>query len=289
MLQKFKNFDGKNLTTFKIGGKIGKLLIASNIKELKEAIQILSNEKKWLILGAGSNILMSDKGLDGAIKLKGDFLKITHHKNLISCGGGAFGSAVVKYAENQSLSGIEPFSGLPGTVGGWIATNCGPKEMNIIDILESVTVINKKTLRIKTLRKKDSDYSYRYCSLKNQYGIINVNFKLRNKQKEQIKQKNKKYMKYRLSTQPKGSSVGCIFKNPKGKSAGKIIDSCGLKGFKMKNLQISKTHGNFIINQGKSKAEDVFEMIELIKKNVFSKTGIRLTAEVEKIGHFKHD
>ena len=77
MLQKFKNFDGKNLTTFKIGGKIGKLLIASNIKELKEAIQILSNEKKWLILGAGSNILMSDKGLDGAIKLKGDFLKIT--------------------------------------------------------------------------------------------------------------------------------------------------------------------------------------------------------------------
>tara|TARA_B100000530_G_C15831963_1_gene437781 strand:- start:80 stop:949 length:870 start_codon:yes stop_codon:yes gene_type:complete len=289
MLQKFKDFDGRNLTTFKIGGRIKKLLIASTLKELKEAIEILSNKKRWLILGAGSNVLISDKGLDGAIKLKGDFLKITHHNNLVSCGGGTFGSAVIKYAENQSLSGMEPFSGLPGTIGGWIATNCGPKEMNIIDILESVTVINKKTLQVKTLQKNDFGYGYRYCSLKNQYGIIKANFKLQNKQKEKIKQENQKFMKYRLSTQPKGSSVGCIFKNPKGKSAGKIIDSCGLKGFKIKNLQVSKTHGNFIINQGKSKAEDVFEMIEAIKKNVFSKTGIKLTAEVEKIGHFKHD
>ena len=103
MLQEFKNFDGKNLTTFKIGGRIKKLLVASNIKELKEAIAMLSNEKRWLILGAGSNVLISDKGLDGAIKLKGDFLKITHHDNVISCGGGTFGSTVIKYAENQSF------------------------------------------------------------------------------------------------------------------------------------------------------------------------------------------
>ena len=88
MLQKFKDFDGRNLTTFKIGGRIKKLLIASTLKELKEAIEILSNKKRWLILGAGSNVLISDKGLDGAIKLKGDFLKITHHNNLVSCGGG---------------------------------------------------------------------------------------------------------------------------------------------------------------------------------------------------------
>ena len=289
MLKKYENFNGGKLSTFRIGGNIKKLLIASSVKDLKEAIKILQNEKNWYLLGGGSNILISDDGVDGIIKLNGNFSKIKNQEKFLICGAGAFGSSAIKYAEKKSLSGLEPFSGLPGTIGGWIATNCGPSEMNILDILESVDVIDKKTYQLKTLKRNEFDYGYRYCSLKEKFVILSAKLKLKKRTKQEIKEGNEKYMKYRLSTQPKGSSVGCIFKNPPNNSAGKIIDSCGLKGFKMKNLKISKKHGNFIINEGGAKAKEVFEMIQVIKTNVFEKTGISLTAEVEKIGKFKYE
>ena len=289
MLKKYENFNGGNLSTFRIGGNVKKLFIAGNIEELKEAIKILNNEKNWYLLGGGSNILISDDGVDGIIKLNGNFSKIKDEKEFLICGSGTFGSSAIKYAEKKSLSGLEPFSGLPGTIGGWIATNCGPKEMDILDILESVDVMDKQTYKIQNLTKNDFKYSYRYCSLKENNVILSAKLKLKKKKKETIVRENKKYMKYRLSTQPKGSSVGCIFKNPPNKSAGKIIDSCGLKGFKVKNLKISNKHGNFIINEGGAKAKEVFEMIKIIKNNVFEKTGINLTPEVEKIGKFKYE
>ncbi len=289
MLRKYENFNGGKLSTFRIGGNVKKLLIASCIEELKEAIQILANEKNWYLLGGGSNILISDDGVDGVIKLDGEFSKIKNQGEFLICGSGAFGSTAIKYAEKKSLSNLEPFSGLPGTIGGWIATNCGPKEMDILDILESVEVIDKKTYQLKTLQKNEFEYGYRHCSLKEKYIILSAKLKLEKRTKEEIEEKNKKYMKYRLSTQPKGSSLGCIFKNPPNNSAGKIIDSCGLKGLTIKNLKISHKHGNFIINEGGAKAKEVFEMIQTIKANVFEKTGINLIAEVERIGKFKYE
>jgi len=273
----------KNHTTFKIGGPAKFLIEPEDIDDLKLLLNLLKRYKiPTLVLGAGSNILISDKGLDSVVlRLSSPYFKRIYFKNN-SCevGSGALLSQVVLSAKRRGLSGVEFLVGIPGTLGGALIMNAGLPDKNIGDLVEKVTVIEYNG-NIRTLNKKDLKFGYRTSNL-SKYIILSATIKMVKKNKQEIKDRIRRYLNYRRVMQDLSRpSAGCIFKNPPGYSAGKLIDLCGLKGVRFKDAYISPRHANFILNLGNAKAGDVLKLMELIRREVKNKFHITLEPEIK--------
>lgn len=272
-----------NHTTFKIGGCAKYFVQPKDIDDLRSLLLKAKVYKMpvWII-GSGSNLLINDHGLDGiVIDLNAaHFKKIRFKSGLLEAGAGVKLQTLVRKTCNLGLSGAEFLAGIPGTVGGALIMNAGIKEKEIKDIIEDVTVLDYNA-NTHTLNGNKIRFGYRNSNL-SKYIVIKASFKLRRQDKSTIKEKIKKYVENRWRTQDFAyPNAGCVFKNPKGLSAGKLIDRCGLKNRHFGKAWVSAKHANFIINKNMASAKDVLRLMNFIKQKVKRKFGIELEPEIK--------
>lgn len=277
------NFNFSKNTTYGLGGLCK---VAYCPKTEEEAIRVFDTlnayNQKYFVLGCGSNILASDKFFDGAIistsKLKG----IYRMKDGIACLSGTTVPELLNYCRENGLSGLEFLAGIPASVGGLAYMNAGAGGRCIADVLQSCTLYDGK---LRNISNKLCNFSYKYSTMRDINGVIlSCSFKLEPQPPQHVSENINKYISARLA-QPKGKSCGCVFKNPEGFSAGKLIEFCGLKGFAFGGAYVSREHANFIINN-RAIASDVYKLIKFVKKTVLEITGVALEEEVVYIGDF---
>lgn len=273
----------KNHTTFRIGGPARYFYEPEDYADLAEVLKLAKKLRiRVFILGAGSNILVLDRLINAlAIKLSNPFFKkISFNANFVEVGAGCALSQLIRACVKHGLSGAEFLAGIPGALGGALIMNAGIPNKNIGDLVENVVVMDYNG-KIKTLPKTKIKFAYRKSDL-SKHVILKANLKLIKKNRNEIIKALNAYMQHRKLTQDlRRPSAGCIFKNPKNESAGRIIDSCGLKGRKIGGAMVSKIHANFIINHAKAKATDVLKLVSLVKKQVKKKSGIDLEPEIK--------
>jgi len=277
----------KDFTTFKIGGRVKYFFVAESNEDILKAVVAARKLKlPFFILGAGSNILVSDKGYKGlVIKVENQDFKIT--KSKITAGAGLSLGQLLNFAVGYGLSGIEWLAGIPGTVGGAVYGNAGGFGKSMENAVEKIEIFDSKSLKLKTYNLKDCRLSYRESIFKKNKNLIILSavLKLKKSSKSKIKKQIKKYLDYRREYQPLNfPSAGSVFKNPPGFSAGDLIEKCGLKGKRVRDIKISERHANFIVNLGNGRAKDVKKLINLVKTKIKNKFKINLEEEVQYLG-----
>lgn len=270
-------------TSFKIGGPaqfFANPLVTGHLQDL-----ILSAKKSKVpvfTIGAGSNILISDRGIRGLV-IKFDspfFCRFSLEEERIWAGCGLGLAQVMFKAKENGLSGIEFLAGIPGTLGGAAVMNAGAWGKSIGDFIEVVEVMDSKG-QIKILHKTDLEFKYRSSSL-SKYFVLSVCLKLRKNRKERIQENIGKFLENRLKDQDLSlPNAGCVFKNPEGSSAGRLIDMCGLKGRRIGGARVSLKHANFILNENNARADDILQLMNLAKREVRNKFNIKLEPEIK--------
>jgi UDP-N-acetylmuramate dehydrogenase len=278
-----KNEPLKNKTTFKIGGRAEGFAEPKDAGDLSSLVVLAKKHKiPVFILGAGSNLLVSDRGVKGIIvKLDSPFFKkISFSGDHVKAGAGLTLTRLVLESKKRSLSGLEFLIGIPGTVGGALTMNAGAWGGSIADCVEELRVMDYNG-NIKYLRKKDIKFAYRSLNL-GKYIILDALFKLARAKRRKIDSAIKKNLAQRRKTQDNTSpNAGCVFKNPPGNSAGRLIDLCGLKGKRAGGAEISERHANFILNKKNASSSDVLNLMGLAKKAVKNKFKVTLKPEIK--------
>lgn len=275
----------KNHCTFQVGGEADFFYELKNLKDLKALLAFAKTKKiPYFILGKGSNILFDDKGFRGLV-IKNISEKIIIKNSTVEADSGVPVSKLVMETVKKGLSPLEKWMGLPGTVGGAIYGNAGCNSLETKDVLESVTLLNPKTGKIKKVSAKSLGLKYRSSKLKKSNEIVlKAVFRLKKSKLPQEDQKKimAEISQNRLKKQPLGLSSGSFFKNPSPKNpAGMLIDKAGLKGKKVGKAQISEKHGNFLLNLGGATSADILKLAKLAKQQVKAKFGISLVPEVQ--------
>jgi UDP-N-acetylmuramate dehydrogenase len=275
-------------TTFKIGGPADFFFNALSQEELAGVVKKARQFKvSYLVLGGGSNLLVGDLGFRGLV-IKVGFGKVSVQKGeevRILAEPGAILADLVETAAQSSVTGLEFLAGIPGTVGGAVRGNAGAWQQLIGEGVYRVKALNEKG-EIVWLSQKDCRFDYRQSVFKNSPLVI-MEVELRGQlgEQPQIREKVKEYLEKRAA-QPKEPSAGCIFVNPRPRSAGALIEELGLKGAQIGGAKISLEHANFIVNTGGAKAVEVVELINLAKNKVKERFGIELKEEIVRIGEF---
>ncbi len=270
-------------TTFGVGGDADYFCTV----QTKEDLSILLNwceevNIPFLTIGNGSNLLISDEGLKGlVIKLGDRFKKITRSKETITAGAGVSLRALLREARSYSLGGLEPLTGIPGTIGGAIITNAGTSCGKMEDVVSKLTVMDCQGEEI--VLKEQIGFFYRKSDIDTQKKIVvEVEFFLFEKDKNKIDEDMKNNIKERKKRQPWNmKSAGCVFKNPPEGSAAKFIEEANLKGLSKGGAVVSKLHANFIVNTGAATSNDILELINIIQDKVQKKFGIFLEPEIK--------
>ncbi|MCB1108005.1 MAG: UDP-N-acetylmuramate dehydrogenase [Chlamydiia bacterium] len=281
-----RNKSLKPFTTFGIGGEARYFIEVRTISQMQEVRHYINREKiPYWVVGKGSNSLFDDRGFDGLVILnKIDFFEF--EEGSLHVGAGFSFSLLGAKIARKKWGGLEFASGIPGTVGGAIYMNAGANGKETCDHLTAVGVIDEEG---RYLEKKNLPFSYRTSPFQNNRDII-VSGRFQLDKVENAREAQLKIIEYRTKTQPYGEkSVGCIFRNPRDKSAGALIEQCGLKGKKIGGAEVSLVHGNFIVNREGATASDVLKLIELIRETVREKTGEELEIEVRPIPYQLED
>ncbi len=274
------------LSWFNLGGPAFVLFKPKNINELSFFLREIKEIIPIKVLGAGSNILIRDGGFDGVvIKLDKSFSHISlFDKNTIIAGASVLDKTVSKFAFENSISGLEFLSCIPGTIGGAIRMNSGCYGEEISKNISSVQAMDFNG-KIKVIYSKDIKFSYRNCNLDKNLIFISATMKGLNADKSKIKSKMEKLKKQKEKTQPsKIKTCGSTFKNPPDKKAWELIKNSGCAGMKVGDAHISEKHCNFFVNNGKAKSDDLEKLINKVKEKVLKDTGINLELEIQIIG-----
>lgn len=275
-------------TTFKIGGPADIFVQPANENALAKIVSFC-NEKEipFHILGNGSNLLVSDLGVDGAVIYAGALSDISvGDVNEITCGSGLRLSLLCSYALENRLTGLEFAWGIPGLVGGAVYMNAGAYDSEIANVITECRCVTMDG-KFETLTADKMKLGYRTSVFKEKKNrvITSAKFKLYPGDTEEIRNRMDDLMMRRKSKQPlEFPSAGSTFKRPTGNFAGTLIETCGLKGFTVGGAQVSEKHAGFVINVGSATALDVKRVIEAVTEKVFLETSIKLEPEVEFIG-----
>ena len=274
----------KNHTTFKIGGNCIALIEPREISDIIEAVKICrENSIKFFIIGNGSNLLVPDEGYNGVIiKLKGEFSTIQVEGEYLIVNSGAKLSEVYTVAYENSLTGFEFASGIPGTIGGAIYMNAGAYGGEMKDIVESVQVLDLDNFELRELKNEELEFSYRKSIIQRKnYIVTTIKLKLQKGNKEEINAVYEDLRERRNSKQPLNfGSAGSTFKRPEGHFASKLIEDAGLKGYHINDAWVSEKHSGFVVNKGNASYKEVMELIEYVQKVVFEKFGVKSETEV---------
>ena len=273
-------------TSYGIGGPAKAYVKPKDEVDLANILKFASKHKiSTFFIGSGSNILVSDDGIDGIVITLGKSLKKLIIKGTsVYCQSGVMLGKFVKECISRSLSGVESLIGVPGTVGGAIIMNAGAFGSEISNYLKKVTVMTMSG-QLKSYKVDDIHFSYRNSSFQNNEILISAEFELIQSDKKSVVEKKSIASGGRKKSQPlKYRSAGSIFKNPDEGAAGFYIDKAGLKGSKSGDAEISPIHANFFVNHGSAKASDIVELIRLARKTVKEKFGIMLELEIKTLG-----
>lgn len=274
-------------TTWKIGGPADVLIMPDGKEELMAAMRILYRHKMpWMQLGRGSNLLVSDKGVRGAvIKLGPAFEQLRFEEALIYAGGAYSFIKLSVMTGKQGLTGLEYAGGIPGTVGGAVYMNAGAHGSDVSRILQSAEVVTEKGELVR-MDNEDFQFAYRYSRLHDRPGIVTeAVFKLAYGDRKEIAAAMASYKDRRLRTQPlQLACAGSVFRNPDQQFAAKLIEEAGLKGTRVGGAEVSVQHANFIVNTGNATAEDVITLIRNIQHTVKETAQVELIPEVLFVG-----
>ncbi len=277
-------------TSARIGGPADALLVVKSADELAETVtRLWEMQAPYVILGGGSNVLVSDRGVRGVVILnraKAVRFETGEHPTVWAESGVVFSNLANRAAE-LGLAGLEWAAAVPGTVGGAVYGNAGAFDGDVAGSLISAEILTVHGRERWPVEKME--YGYRASALKRstlKFAILSAELRLRHGVKEDVRFKMGEFVSRRKSTQPPGASMGSMFKNPEGDFAGRLIEAAGLKGTRIGNAEISTMHGNFFVNHGDTKASDVRKLIELAQKAVLEKFGVKLELEIEMIGEW---
>lgn len=277
-------------TSARIGGPADVMVTARSAEELVQVVTFLrGNGIPFLMLGGGSNVLVSDKGVREVVLLnKAKAIRFeSGGQPSVWAESGATFSQLAHRAASKGLSGLEWAATVPGTVGGAVYGNAGAFGGDVAHDLLHAEVLTES--RLESWPAEKFGYGYRTSVLKRSElrGIvISAQFALKNATKESVSATIEQFSARRKATQPPGASMGSMFKNPEGDFAGRLIEAAGLKGTRIGNAEISTVHGNFFVNHGETRASDIRALIELAQETVFEKSGVKLELEVELIGEW---
>lgn len=277
----------KDYTTLRIGGRADIMVFPNDENQISRLVKYCKKVKiPYTIIGLGSNMLVSDKGIRGVvIALRDNFSQIKISNNLVTACSGASLRDTAKASFEKNLTGMEAVSGIPGTVGGAIIMNAGAYGTEMVDIVKKVRCMDKNG-NILEFINEEMNFSYRHSvASEKEYIVLSATFELRNGDKKEILEAFEDFDHKRSSKQPLESySAGSTFKRPEGYYASKLIDDSGLRGFTVKNAMVSEKHCGFLINKGEANCENFLELVEEVKRIVKNRYNVDLEREVKFIG-----
>lgn len=277
------DFDIKKSTTMKIGGKIARFYTPETIDEF---VQIMQKEPKAFIAGNLSNVIVSSFGYDGAVISTKKLNKIQVDGNKIIAGAGVRGTKLSKIALENGLSGMEFMIAFPGSIGGEVYMNAGAHGQEIASILKIAKIYSPQDGLLE-LSNKELEFGYRtsICHKKN-YSVLEVEFELLPKSRDEIQLKIDENLSFRKSKQPDLTIPNCgsTFKNPTGDFAGRLLDAVGVKGLKVGGMKVWENHANFIVNDGEATSLDALQLMFEMYKRVKEKFNIELKPEIIFLG-----
>lgn len=276
----------KSYTSYCIGGNAEILLFPATVQEWRFVYNFCNiNNIPLHILGAGTNVLVSDEGLKGITASSTLMKNIRIDGDTITAKAGIPLDELVKTSIDNGLGGLEKMSGIPGSVGGAVQMNAGAYGQETFDYLTDFEVLDKSG-QVKTLSKNEVEYSYRNVELNDAF-ILSARWKLKRRKHNELHRTRRDVLTHRSKSQPLDMpSAGSVFKRPSVDYASRLIDKAGLKGYRIGDAQISNRHAGFIVNLGNALASDVYHLIGLIKKKVKAQTGIELELEQKLLGEF---
>ena len=277
-------------TSARIGGPADVFVVVKSANELMGVMKVIWEQGvPYTILGGGSNVLVSDKGVRGVVVL--DRAKDVRFESgdqpTVWCEAGVIFSNLANRCASKGLSGLEWAATVPGTIGGAVYGNAGAFGGDMSGNLIWADVLTKNGREKISVEKMD--YGYRTSVLKRSDEtviILSALLRLKNANKDEVSAKINEFSERRKATQPPGASMGSMFKNPAGDHAGRLIEAAGLKGTRIGTAEISTLHGNFFVSHGETKAEDVRALIRLAQKTVAEKFNVKLELEVELVGEW---
>lgn len=282
-----KNEPMKNHTTFRIGGAADEFCEAERTEDVISATEYAKEKNIPLfVMGNGSNLLVSDKGIRGLVlKLSDRFSKYEVKGKIIKAQSGALLSSLAKEAQKHSLSGMEFAAGIPGTLGGAIYMNAGAYGGEMKDIVKSVTYLENGEIK---KAENGFNFGYRTSVFADKKAVIlGAELLLKRGNADEIKETMEDFKNRRVEKQPLTMpSAGSTFKRPKGCFTGKLIEDAGLKGYTVGGAMVSEKHSGFVVNKGGATAEDVLSLISHIQKTIREKFGVELETEVKIVGEF---
>lgn len=275
-------------TTYRIGGPADLFVTCHSYHSLHRTVQALEAENvPWVVLGKGSNLLVSDEGYRGAVITLGrEFARtnVSEDGETLTVGAATIFARLVNDALKKSLSGLEFAVGIPGTLGGAIAQNAGTRQEWLGNLVEDV-ITYAPGQGIKHYAAADIEWGYRSCSIPKNEIVLEVVLHLTPANKAHIRTKMERYLAHRRRNQPVGiASCGSVFKNPPTRAVGALIEECGLKGFSVGGAEVSDIHANFIVNRHAATAADVLAIIRKVYDTVKETYGIELQPEVKFLG-----
>ncbi len=279
------NYNLADLTWLKVGGPADIFYKPQDLQDLQYFLSSLPKEYDLSVIGAGSNLLIRDGGLRGAlIKLGSNFNYINHEEGFLSVGAATLNYNLAHFCLQNSITGFEFLVGVPGTIGGGIAMNAGAYGREFCDIAQEVIALRRDGSWRK-LTRADIGFKYRGNNLKEPLVFVAASFPFTKGNQEQIKDSMDKINLERKKTQPIGQkTAGSLFANPANQKSWQLIDKVGMRGYTLNMAQISPLHCNFLINLGGSSAYDLEALGDLVKQKVQQELGVDLDWEVRRIG-----
>ena len=278
----------KKHTTMKVGGPCDCMIEPSSIEEIQKVLEyVKENNIKYYIIGNGSNLLVKDEGVHALIiKIANKFSGFEVNGEYIKAYSGCSVPKLSQIAKENSLSGLEFACGIPGSVGGGIRMNAGAYGSEMVNVVEKVGFLDENG-NLKEIDGKDAHFTYRHSMFVDnpQYVVVYAIYKLVKGNKEEISKIMEENMNSRKQKQPiEYPNFGSVFKRPEGYFVGKLVDDCGLKGYKIGGAQVSTKHSGFMINIGDATCKDVLDLIEYVKEKVYEKFNVKLQEEVVILG-----
>ena len=293
-MEHFHGKDMKEYCSFFAGGKADDLYIPHSVEEVQGLLKAFRKEgRDYYILGKGSNLLISDDGLrDPVILLRENLSGVQYEENreteeaYFTALSGTTLSALAKFAEEKGYSGMEPLSGIPGTVGGAVKMNAGAYNAEIKDVFLKGQFCTAEG-EILSMENREMDFSYRHSAVADGMVCLSATFLLKKGEKKAIHEKMEECRRRRAEKQPlELPSAGSTFKRPEGDYASRLIEHAGLRGFQIENAGVSEKHCGFVVNLGNASAKNIYTVILEVIRIVKEKEGVQLEPEVKLWGKF---
>lgn len=277
------------LTTYKLGGPARWFADLVDDDGVEALCAVLAEEPvPVLVLGRGSNLVVSDRGFDGlVVRLGGVFSAIEHAPEDVRAGGGVRLPVLARSAVGEGRLGLEFYVGIPGTVGGAVRQNAGCHGSETVDVLRSVDLVDLSSGGRREATAAELELSYRHSNLADTDLVLAARFRFERGSRAEGEARMREITRWRREHQPGGTlNAGSVFKNPAGDAAGRLIDAAGLKGFRVGDVSVSERHANFFVAGPDATAGDVWRLVHEVATRVHRATGVDLEPEIRFAGEF---